>query len=243
MSLKIGNTNIIKGYLGGAEIKKAYLGGALVYDTLGVNYYTFNGTTGSMNTNFTMNTNFSGTNISFLIEGRINTVKAGNYFLGNDTNYLDLYFYLDATSILRAQVQDNGGEADIVKGSVEPYLSTTTDWHQWLFVFDGTASYVYLDGTLYDSETDNITFVGYDVGTPSPRFGVDNATNFLDGDIRYIQMYNEALSATDATNLVANLDYNTTNLVVDFRNNKTATTWTDDVSGYVATVSGGVTLV
>jgi len=38
MSLKLGNTDINKGYLGGTEIKKAYLGNTIVFDNTSDNY-------------------------------------------------------------------------------------------------------------------------------------------------------------------------------------------------------------
>ena len=205
-------------------------------------YYILDGTDDYFTTDLSMETDFSGTNFSVLVEGRINLEEAGNYFLGNDEADADLRFYFDGSSTQRTTFTDNSLEAGNVKGTVSPYTESKTDWHQWLYTFDGTTNKVYLDGTLYDSETTSASFIGWDVGSPNLFIGKSFGTEYLNGDVKYIQWYDTDLSATDATNLVSNLDYNTTNLVVDFRDNKTATTWTDDVSGYVATQSGTVTL-
>ncbi len=231
--MKFNSTSFSKIYYGDKPITKVYVGSDVVFGGT----YVFDGSSTSY---FTTDYTLSGlSNFTFMVEVKIDSDKSNQGFLTDDISGARLRFYTDSAGTIRGQAKDNDLSSSIIKG----YTSDFT-MHQYAYTWDGTTNKLYIDGVSVDTETSVTDFAGYSVSSPNLIIGrgVLLSGDYLDGEMNIVQIYSTDLDATDLLSLVSDPGGISSNKVIDFRDNKTATTWTDEVSGKIATNAGAVTL-
>ena len=105
--------------------------------------------------------------------------------------------YLDrGNEEVRFKVKDDDGDAER-PGIHESYLSINT-WHNIVGVYNGHNAMIYLDGNLIDyhsnSDLDTLLF-------PNPTGIGHNNSNYFDGKIDEIKIYNRALSPNEVAQI------------------------------------------
>lgn len=212
----------------------------------GPDYYTFDGIASYMTTDFDMNGIYNMT----LVFDQIILDKAGGG--GSPTvsltgrNTFAGYSYDTGTWFLREDSQGNLDVQLVFSGlSSNGSLTYTIDrnnYHRYALTYDGTSIRIYEDGVLKDTTAD-ADFLGFTASTML-RIGRRGTTLTEDAMVkmRRLQVYNRALSASELLDLETDITSVTSGKVADFGKQKNSTTWTDDVSGKVATIVGGVAL-
>ncbi len=120
---------------------------------------------------------------------------------GNPVNVSYALYHYDDSNVIRGIICDDSA-CDIVE---IPELSMSdTDWHHFIFSWDGSSLYLYQDGILLNTETQTIVLdvestdkfkIGGDC------FGLSSYSDDFNGQIDEVRIYNRALSPDEVKGL------------------------------------------
>ncbi len=167
---------------------------------------------------------------SWVVKGKITGTGENQTFVGQETSSVNLRFGATASDTMRWRL----GSSNVASGSFD------ANEHIYICTFDGTNMRINVDGVQLASSVDGDQTTTTD--GKATAFGNANGL-LLKGEISNIQFYNKALSTGEIALLQADLTDTATGLVANFADQKTSSTWTDEVSGLTAQNQGGVTLV
>ena len=212
-------------------------GGSTPPSTLVDQYYTFDGTSTAefIVDDTTIFNGISGP-ITFAVRMGIEGVDTQRGIIGELTDANDIKWEIDA--------DDNRMDVALTQGAVTSAM-TNVSWGSpdksvsWrFFTYDGTNIGVYEQGTyLLKSQVDS-DFVGW---TADQVFTIGSAVasnNHMNGSIWDVQVYNRGLSVAEMEQIATDRTNTPSGLIANWADNKTETTWTDEVAGYTAQSQG-----
>lgn len=208
-----------------------------------VKTYVFDGTTNSYLSDETATPTLmdSIVNQTVFVRARKNSTLREDGFIGELTNDTRLFIKTTAIFYIKGQLRDTGTS---YTGSNNP-SSKDLQWHTYALTYDGVDCNIYQDGILAGGAADPDFTARIDGRVLT--VGMSDYTSgaiYLNGEVSDFQFYNRALTATELLALHADLtDFPTdhaTTLEANFADQKTLTTWTDEITGYELTNKGDV---
>lgn len=182
-------------------------------------------------------------NTTFVWRGKVTSADGNeSRIMGFDDSHTDFFLVWRDTNAneFTAQWHDGTNVSNIYEA-----WDTDSAVHTFIITYDTTNGVdMYIDGTNVYTAGDT-DFTGWTT-TGNIQLGTKNNTSAalygLLGTMDRFQVYSRAITQTEVTTLETDIAGVTSGKLADFGDKKTSTTWTDDVSGYVATNEGDVTL-
>lgn len=174
-------------------------------------------------------------NNSAVVRAKITGADSTSFcMLGGSASSTRYFFTRNAANSLKIQM------SQAATSTITQAWANDGQYHQFAYTYDGATMKMYVDGVEILSGAQS----GFTTWTAQNLFyiGIRNNTDEFVGEMTDVQFYSKALSLAEVQQINTDITNTATGLTANFASNKTASEWTDEVSGFVATNQGGVTI-
>jgi hypothetical protein len=178
-------------------------------------------------------------NQTFVIRIKITGSDVQQGILGCNNRANSLKMEIDANDNRSDGAVVDTGSSTFTNGNI----SMDGQWRNVFFYYDGTNIGFYEDNTLIKNNNDpdfTARTAGRALAIGASAIG-GGLPGRLVGEISDVQFYNKRLSVGEIAALNIDLTDTASGLIANFAGQKTSTTWTSELGGYVLTNQGGVT--